>query len=594
MSSHTTPPHHLWASPGVRPGDPQEPLVIGFDQSALDFVVKLPPKLGDSISQFELPQLCTARPHEDPHVEAWLERWVDGIGPSEGQDSLEITGRSLLGLISLAGERPEVCPMFVGQLERFESILASWLKKWPLAEPSREGLVRTSEGALDGAPAPEDLELELYVALDLLRAGVPRRDDVGVHFRQVAHGWIFKLESLYSLSLSSQPERVATAAAAAINSGGSSLAWQLSLLSWHITEVEELLRCPFFRPQEQSLCRFAQRWWLEGAGGPSNGVDTDASLSDAILWELLPEGATLSTIVGASMAGPTSDALAPADAADAADVSEALVVEGAPVESREEETSGFISGSSFVHIPRFPDALLSKYDDPTSLHLLNLPHSAGVRCWNVASESEVVGAARQMIASRMPMSSAGGLYRMDLRVVSGADAETAHLFEVGLASEPSIGVQFKVSGPGASRPQSEGEATPFFGLVSVLDSLLEGVRMAVEIDFDERVATVRNLPATESADLPSQATPLARWLEVRSCHQATNNRPPGEQDDPLFREHAEHLHELIAEGMMQEELANTVLSDGGLRCIRGAGVADLHEDYYFYIVVPAGMEVEIY
>jgi len=168
MTAQTTPSHHLWSPPGFRAGDPQGAFVVGFDRFALDLVVKLPPKVGDAIAQFELPHLCTARPHEDPHVEAWLERWVDGIDPrgnaAPEDESLELTGRTLLSLTSLAGERPEVCPTFFSQLERFESALASWLREWPLAEPAREGLPRTkSVGgcALDGAPSAEELELEL-------------------------------------------------------------------------------------------------------------------------------------------------------------------------------------------------------------------------------------------------------------------------------------------------------------------------------------------------------------------------------------------------------------------------------------------------
>merc|ERR1719181_1939346 len=115
--------------------------------------------------------------------------------------------------------------------------------------------------------------------------------------------------------------------------------------------------------------------------------------------------------------------------------------------------------------------------------------------------------------------------------------------------------------------------------------------MAVEIDFDNRTATVRNLPVIEGMQVAPQPTPLGAWLDVRANHQVQMARPPGEQEDDLFREHAEHLHELIAEGKLRDDLADTVLGDGGARCVRGAGVPDEPEEYYFYIVVPSGMEV---
>jgi len=279
---------------------------------------------------------------------------------------------------------------------------------------------------------------------------------------------------------------------------------------------------------------------------------------------------------------------------NAGEGSSEMMVEGGVQGNDQEETTGFVPGNSFTRVTRFADPVMSMHDDPTSLHLSTSSDSDGLRCWNAASESEVLGAGRQMIASRTPMSSAGGIYRLDLRVVSGTDAETAHLFEVGIAADPAAGVQFKVCGPGAFRPLSEGEATPFYGLVSVLDSLLEGVRMAVEVDFDERIAMVRNIPAVDGVEVAPQPTPLAPWLDVRANHRVLLQRPPGEQEDDLFREHAEHLHELIAEGKLRDDLADTVLGDGGARCVRGAGVPDEPEEYYFYIVVPSGMEVEIY
>jgi len=389
------------------------------------------------------------------------------------------------------------------------------------------------------------------------------------------------------LTVSSQPDRAMAATTAAASALGIGEPWQLSLLSWDITEVEELLQCPFFRPQEISLWRFAQRWRIEGAGGPTNTVDMDASISDALLWELLPERESLLA------AGSDTKLDCQSSEPSAMNLDSQSLEDDVGV-ARQQENSGFVSGNSFVHVPRFPDALLSRYDRPDLLCLHTHADSEGLRCWNCATDQEVVGATRQMIASRIPMSSAGGMFRMDLRVVSGTDSETAHLFAVGLAANPAAGVQFKVSGPGAFRPDSEGEASPFFSLVSVLDSLLEGVRMAVEIDFDQHTATVRNIPLVDGVDTAPEPTSLAAWMSIRADHQARLDRPPGEQEDPLFREHAEHLHELISEGKLNQDLVDAVLGDGGARCVRGAGAPDVPEDYYFYIVIPAGMEVEMY
>merc|ERR1719359_2162661 len=117
--------------------------------------------------------------------------------------------------------------------------------------------------------------------------------------------------------------------------------------------------------------------------------------------------------------------------------------------------------------------------------------------------------------------------------------------------------------------------------------------MAIEIDFAGRMATVRNIPEVEGVQAAPQPTPLAPWLDVRANHQVQMARPPGEQEDDLFRTHVEHLHDLIAAGKLSDDLADTVLGDGGARCIRGAGAPETPEEYNFYIVLPSGMEVEI-
>lgn len=606
MSAYTTPSHHLWASPGIRVVDPLQKLTIDFDRLSLDFVVRLPRKVGEAISDFELPHLCPLRPHEDPHIEAWLARWVDGIEPegmtreSSFEESLLFTGHTLLGLTSLANERPEVCPMLRSQLENFESILAAWLREWPQAEPARDGLARTREGMLCSAPTAEELELELHTALAFLRSGVPQTSvalssQLATHVKQVALGWTFKLESVYGLPLSHQPERAAAAAATAANATGGLEPWQLSILSWDVVEVDQLLRCPFFRPQELSVWQFAQRWQLEGFGASS--IDMELAIDDILVWELLPSRESLGSIsgerepIGRAPVEPSEEeeGIAPSEGGQRQSLEEDIVVAAALSES-----VVFIPGSSFTIAPRCFDPVMATHDDPASLHLSPSSTSGAMRCWNVANESQVVGAGRQMIASQIAASSAGGLCRFDLRVLSGTEAESAHLFEVGLAANPAAGVQFKVSGPGAFHPDDTGDATSFFSLVSVLDALLEGVRIAVEVDFTARLATVRNIPAVEGMDTETQPTPLAPWLDARARHLAMRQRPPGEQEDSLFREQATHLHELIAQGSLHEDLADTVLSDAGARCIRGVVEPETPEEYYFYVVVPAGMEIEIF
>jgi len=607
MSAYTTPSHHVWAPPGIRAGDPLQNLSLDFDRLSLDFVFRLPRKVGDAISDFELPQLCTVRPHEDPHMEAWLARWVDGIEPEgsvgeelPSEESLLLTGHTLLSLTSLANERPEVCPMLCSQLNNFESILAAWLREWPHEEPLRDGLARVSGGTRSSALAAEMLELELHMALAFLRTDAPLTSvvltpELTSHFRQVALGWIFKLESVYGMPLSQQPERAAAAMATTTSLTGGLEPWQLSLLSWNVVEVQQLLRCPFFRPSEMSLWQLAHRWQLEGLG--ASLADAELPIDELLVWELLPTRESLDAMSGGR------DAIGQSALNSVADEQMVASENGGPLRSGEDEsivasapdeTAGFIPGSSFTRTQRCPDPIMATHHDPEALHLRPSTDSTGIRCWNTAIESQVVGAGRQMIASNVPMSCTGGLFRCDLRVVSGIEAEAAHLFEVGLAANPSAGVQFKVSGPGAFHPDDAGDATSFFSLVAVLDALLEGVRIAVEVDFDERLATVRNIPAVEGSEIEMQPTPLAPWLDARARHQAMRARPPGEQEDSLFREQAEHLHELIAKGTLHEDLAETVLSDAGARCIRGVVDPEIPEEYYFYVVVPAGMEVEIF
>eukprot|EP00913_Durusdinium_trenchii_P033286 g31161.t1 len=62
--------------------------------------------------------------------------------------------------------------------------------------------------------------------------------------------------------------------------------------------VDVLLQCPYFRPPEINLWRFARRWFVEGSGVAAedgsfdqvtaNKEDVDATFSKGLIWELLP------------------------------------------------------------------------------------------------------------------------------------------------------------------------------------------------------------------------------------------------------------------------------------------------------------------
>jgi len=72
-----------------------------------------------------------------------------------------------------------------------------------------------------------------------------------------------------------------------------------------------------------------------------------------------------------------------------------------------------------------------------------------------------------MLASHVPMSTDGGRYRLDFRIISGTELDGAHLFEVGLALNPWNGVRFKVSGPGFEHGSVDaGDASPYFAFVA--------------------------------------------------------------------------------------------------------------------------------
>jgi len=633
MAVYQTPPHQLWASPGVRADEPAPSIVVVLDARELDLVMVVPEEVGETIVEFELPHLVEVRPHRDPGIEAWLERWLDCVSDNAGNNdyaSLAFPARCIAGLSELVTQRPEVCPLLRSQLMHAERALVEWLRSWPRVEPAREGLPQGS--IVGGPPAPSvaELELELYVALTFVR-DCTLSQSVAENFRQVAIGWICKLDSLYGAGIADQPERL-SAVVGESKENAAVIATRLSLLAWGADEIAELLRCPFFRPQELTLRRLARRWWLEGSHNGTaghNGDAADARISQALLWELLPPRETLSGVASDEVPGSLQDVVAcrdevpphgthgsadlaaeerSPDNVDCVDSSGlgGAVCNGATGEGDVHEACGVgagvravmqVSGSTFERVKRRPDCPTCLYDDPAAL-CTKVAGSGILRCWNMAVETQVVGAARQMLASSSAMCSAHGVYRLDLRVVGGVEAESALFFEVGIVAEPWAGVQFRGDTSGACRPESgftsENLPSSFFRFVAVPGILMEGVRLVVEIDFDSRTVRLRNLPEVDGGELAAQPTPLAAWLDARSWEVEKYARPPGELDDQLFRDQAAHLHELIDEGTLTKDLADVVLRDGGARCLRGAATPEAWEDYHFYVVVPAGMEVEIY
>jgi len=174
-------------------------------------------------------------------------------------------------------------------------------------------------------------------------------------------------------------------------------------------------------------------------------------------------------------------------------------------------------------------------------------------------------------------------------------------------------------------------------LLSLLDEVVEGIRVSVEVDFGKQMATVRSLPSQThpqkelewddrmtpmplgaeasfseqiaiQRSLPRQRhsekrldmvsnltpTPLAAWLHLSAVAAAVKARPKNEQSDPLFKEHAIHLHKRIEEGTLDGKLASAVLNDHGVQSLRGIGMPTQLDGFHFYLVLPAGMEVEIF
>eukprot|EP00435_Cladocopium_sp_Y103_P005552 s361_g1.t2 len=277
---------HVLSGPGLRSGD--HSFGPNFDPELLDLVVEVPKSQSESVTEFELPLLFDQRPHEDPILEAWLGKTLDN--PDKAMVVLE--ARCLQKLQQAVEDQPEVCPVLRNLLSRFEASIAQWLSSWPHAEPLREGLTVAS----CSKQSAEMLELELHSVLALQGGMAPgpqqppflaESEETLDAFRQEAAAWLFKLEALYGLELINQPERMVQHP-------------RLSMLCWELPEVEALLQCPYFRPPEMSVWRFARRWCLEGGGAcafrdePEAGVPTvtkeniDMAISKGLIWELLP------------------------------------------------------------------------------------------------------------------------------------------------------------------------------------------------------------------------------------------------------------------------------------------------------------------
>lgn len=452
-------------------------------------------------------------------------------------------------------------------------------------------------------------------------------------FRQVCLGWIFKLHSLHDLKILTQHERIN----AAVPQNGE----RLSMLWWDISEVSELLRCAFFRPIEMELWQFAKRWCLEGAGAaafaartpspspvpprndsamdssargtpppleeverqesfnsratplsqarkadPSSAAaqDINAAISEALLWELLPPREELA--FGRQAEAPSSTAGDQGASAEPAET------------TRDASSPQRVLGSSFFHVSRRADCELREFDKRDAFHMRRLEDSTTLHCWNAASETEVIGSTRQVLASTLAMIPGSGQYRFDLRVNSGTSSEAAHLLEVGLMSDPHAGVCFDAGSPSVRRPLKpgeEGKGEPFFRLVTIFDTLLEGVRLAVELDMDEATVTIRNLPSSQDDAEDGPPTSLSAWFDARNRALVMAVRNPGELDCPLFKEHVEHLNDLIDRGTLEGELADTVLADDGVKWVLANNIVpDTPEAYHFYVSIPAGLEVEIF
>ncbi|OLP87378.1 E3 ubiquitin-protein ligase RNF43 [Symbiodinium microadriaticum] len=441
-------PFHVLAGPGLRTG---ERLAVEFDAAILDLVAPVSKIQAESVVEFELPSLFDQRPHEDATVEAWLQKYLD----SGGRDGEIVLEAKCCAKLQLAiEEQPEVCPVFRHLMSQFEVALVAWLEEWPPAEPHRQGLCLSS-----GEISPELLELQLHSVLALLGEGgllaaLSEHQAVVDGFRSVAIAWIFKLHSLYGLEILSQHERVTAKSAS-----------HLSMLSWELFQVEELLQSPFFRPQEMSLWRFAKRWCVEGAGAPAfteesedaegkvevlpspNKDEIDGAFSKVLLWDLLPPNEELVVqFAAAQAAAPAVEGeQTPENSQHGASKGPTELSTGdpeaeefqEPVEKSKASRPRRVDGSTFVRAERRADCALKPFEDADALHLSYADDSTSLHCWNSAQELQVLGGSRQVLVSTVPMTSGGGgRFRFDFRLSSGSGADAAPLFEYMRRSSP--------------------------------------------------------------------------------------------------------------------------------------------------------------
>jgi len=124
-----------------------------------------------------------------------------------------------------------------------------------------------------------------------------------------------------------------------------------------------------------------------------------------------------------------------------------------------------IMGNTFQPMRRLPGCVTAAFADPSSLRTAERALAVDpARFWNVAHEAQVVGAARHVLVSGTAMAPAG-VFRLDVRVVSGVEAEAAHLLEVGICTSPQLACtsQLESQGQGGhQRRRSSRVADPFF------------------------------------------------------------------------------------------------------------------------------------
>merc|ERR1712139_359950 len=101
--------------------------------------------------------------------------------------------------------------------------------------------------------------------------------------------------------------------------------------------------------------------------------------------------------------------------------------------------------------------------------------------------------------------------------------------------------------------------------------------MAVEVDFHNREAWVKNVPTTDGVAGPLQ---LGEWLDARNHATRKRRTPAADLDHPLFIEQCEYLHERLEAGDLQVSVTDQVLS------------ADDHAEMQHFVATKGKPEVE--